>query len=187
MSFLCCANTFLLHAQQDTLKNQFGISGGYPLPASMNTFKLDFTGMFSSSLHYERSVSKHFIAGGNISYSLFGTTTHINSKMNVITASGNAGYKLRFLKKTECVLAVKAGYSEILFRTKDIQPPDNKFNEGGFSAEPIVILNYLLSKKLAIGIHTSYTIIFKHFGDSDVAEDATIRFLNFGLGFNYMF
>ncbi len=172
---------------QDTLRNQLSISSGYPLPASMTTFKTNFVGKFSCNVNYERILLKHFIAGGGISYALFKTNTHLDSKMNVITASGNAGYKHQFLKKMEYVFGLKAGYSEMLFRSKDFQSPDDKFNESGFSCSPIVIINYHLSKKTAVGINTSYDIIFKHFGDSNVSEDPTIRFFNFGIGFIYLF
>lgn len=177
----------ILHGQTDSLRNQISISGGYPLPASMTTFKTDFVGNFCGNFNYERLVSKHFIAGGSSSYSLFGTNTHLDSKMNVITVSGNAGYRLQFLNKMECIFALNAGYSEILFRSKDFKSPENKFNEGGVSAAPVLIINYHLSKKIEAGVNTSYTVIFNHFGDPDVSEDSTIRFFNIGLEFIYRY
>lgn len=192
---LCYLSLIQIKAQEienkkENAKNAIKIDLGYSVPNSLFSFKTNFKGLFSGNLNYNRTLKFNIIIGANLKYALFETgitKTNIDSKMNVFGIALDAGYKVSFLEKMEASFVLKAGYSNILFYNKTYSPPDNKFSENGLFCEPVLNLNYYISKKVGVGINSAYTIIFKRFGDGNLAEDPTIRFFNFCGSLIYLF
>lgn len=177
---LLCTGLAVLANPANAQNGFFEGTIAYPLTESGVTFSEAYSGQMHVGLSYTHVLQRHFRLGVSMEYARFVDPGPYDSHVSFLMPSVLAVYGTHFSGRHRFEGTLQGGAAWMLYRSEN--PGFVSFDDTGLYVAPGIRFVFQATPGVKAQMGVGYKVIFEHFGDDAVSQDATTRYLVFGTG-----